>query len=213
MQRVIRRSLTMALLLLIALSLGGRAPVQAQGGLNALLIGTYAFTVFRSCMQATSINEETKQLLGAGSPRTSVVVGTITFNGDGTGTALGTTTNIFFTATSVGSIPVSTSIFTQTFGYTVGPDGSFVRTNIVTTGTVQTGGSAGENFTITAAGPRMGQILERGQFLGLTDGNEGVEALTFSTIGTRERICIRSGVAGKMPWHTCIACQENSRFE
>ncbi len=103
MPRFIPRSITVTLLLVIPVLLGGGNAVEAD---PHRLRGDFAFTVFRSCVQtgtSPAFAADLSLLTNAFS-RTTVLAGTLSYNGDGTGSAVYRFNNMNF-ANSPAGIP------------------------------------------------------------------------------------------------------------
>jgi hypothetical protein len=96
-----------------------------------------------------------------------------------------------------GQTAASRSQTTCNIGYAVNPDLSFTE-NLSCTGSILSGPSAGNTFTITGV-QLQGQISPKGKILIFSDTNDNVETLTLEP-GTRVRlrICGRSGTGVKL---------------
>ena len=132
------------------------------------------------------------------------VEGIAIFNGDGTGTVTGTSVSIAHRPTP-GPIGypnfargASSSTFQASFTYTVNSDDTFDRQLAgPLTGTVLTGGRAGQTFSINTI-PLTGLISKDGKTLTIASIVPTVETVTYSTSEIWPRICHRSRVLIKM---------------
>jgi len=160
------------LLFFAALSIGGVSVASANP--NALLKGDYAFSETRICTQF-------------GAPVTSILYGTYTYNGDGTGS---------FTITA----SPNENTGGGTFSYAVNQDRSFTQGFGLISSTFPPGGPL-ISVTVTGAAT-AGQIAEGQKVLMLGYLNRNPESvLTTLADGSTNnftRICSRSGSAVKI---------------
>lgn len=166
----------LALLSFATFSIGGVA--IADDNRNEPLKGDYAFSETRICTQF-------------GSSTTSILYGTYSYNGDGTGSVR--ITNAPNENTGQG-----------TFSYVVNPDRSFIQEFGPINVTFAPGG-ASTSGTVTGA-VTAGQIAEGNKVLMLGYLNRNPETVTLVSsstgmLNTFTRICIRSGSAVKIHGH------------
>ena len=201
MPRFIPRSISVTLLLTIpTLFAGGSlAGADHSKNLNRLLRGDYSFTVFRACVQ-TGISPGFDQndflrLLSNASYRTTVLAGTLSYNGDTTGTAVYRFLNLFFANTSTGQLPVGGGETMCTIdNIVVHSDRSFTQ-EMTCSGKGDIGAGAGGAFSITGIKWDV-QISRKRKVLTLHSNSADVETLTAGAMPTdRDRICEISGTA------------------
>lgn len=170
---------------------------QAQADdFNRLLRGDYAERMTRTCSRTAAGFGADLQLLGPAVSQTASTELTITYNGDGTSTAVGRVLNLTNGATATGNLPVSASEFTCTGTYQVDEDRSFTEV-MSCSGSVLAGASAGQTFS--EADYRVsGQIGPHGAMLVVGNTDPQVESITLSASGTTSRICARTGTAVKI---------------
>jgi hypothetical protein len=99
----------------------------AAGNLDAQLRGSYAFTSARTCTFAREPFDGPNLLIPNVDPatifrQTATDSGIYTFNGDGTGTIVGRSTNLNTTATTPGTSIISVVEFTTNVKYSVNED-------------------------------------------------------------------------------------------
>jgi hypothetical protein len=170
MPQVLIKGTTLALLSFAIFSIGGVA--IADDNRNEPLKGDYAFSETRICTQF-------------GSSSTSIIYGTYTYNGDGTGS---------FTSTNAPSENTGGG----TFSYVVNRNRSFTQ-EFGPINVAFAPGGASTSGTITGA-VTAGQIAQGNKVLVLGYLNRNPETVTLvsSSTGlpsTFTRICIRSGSA------------------
>ena len=110
MRRFIQHSITVTLVFIIpTLFVGGRfAEARDPANRNRLLKGEYAFTSFRSCIQAGQpAFDEEFVLQNPANSRTSALQGTLSYNGDGTGSAVFRFLNVFPQNTAPATLPIN----------------------------------------------------------------------------------------------------------
>ncbi|MEE8607625.1 MAG: hypothetical protein V3S55_08475 [Nitrospiraceae bacterium] len=196
MQRNFLRFVRVACLSVITLVLLGGGIAEAQQDLNKLLNKQYGTTFFRSCSQNTAGFGAANDLLSDGSTRETAIHGTRTYNGDGTGTVLNFPLNVFDNE-ATGETAASRSQTNCTLTYVVNPDLSFTE-NLTCAGTILSGPSATDTFTITGV-VIQGQMSPNRHILLYSDTDDNVETLTLEP-GTRVRlrICGRSGTGVRL---------------
>ncbi len=199
MTRFIPRSITVTLLLTIPVLLGGGNAAEARDNHNQFLRGDYPFTVFRSCVQ-TGIKpgfdeNDFLRLLGNASYRTTVLAGTLRYNGDAAGTAVYRFLNLFPANTMTGQTPVGGGETTCDIeNIVVNPDRSFTQ-DMTCSGFGDIGSGAGGTFDITGI-KWDGQISRNRKVLILHSNSADVETLNAGFPRTdRDRICKISGTA------------------
>ena len=204
MPRFIPRSITVTLLFIIPTLFAGGSLAEADHSknLNRLLRGDYSFTVFRACVQ-TGISPGFDQndflrLLSNASYRTTVLAGTLSYNGDTTGTAVYRFLNMLFANTMTGQIPVGGGETTCDIeNIVVNPDRSFTQ-DMNCSGFGDIGSGAGGTFDITGI-KWDGQISRNRKVLILHLNSADVETLNAGIPRTdRDRICEISGTALKV---------------
>jgi hypothetical protein len=211
MRRLIQRSIAVTMFLVIPAVLGARfAEAHGPANRNRLLNGDYAFTSFRSCIQAVkpgpedSVFGENFALQTGANSRTTTIQGTLRYNGNGTGSAAFRFLSIFPGFTVIGNVPINGGETACELEYTVNADGSFVQLFSNCSGVVEFGAGAPGTFEITG-GEKMGQISQDRKTLILSDTNPNVETLDVTrpdgSIVEQERICNRSGVAIRVRRH------------
>ncbi len=146
MQHFIRRSLSVAVLLVMPLLLasGSSAWDWDSSDLNLLLKGEYRTSFFESCVQT-----EVPPGSAGTAFRTVTTGGITTYNGDGTGTFSALVLNMFSPNIPGAFQAVSQSPTECDLTYTVNPDRSFTQTLTNCSGTVLTGPRTGEPFTLS----------------------------------------------------------------
>ncbi len=199
MPRFFPRSITVTLLLVIPILLGGGNTAEAKD--KHFLRGDFAFTVFRSCVQ-TGISPgfaADLSLLTNAFSRTTVLAGTLSYNRDGTGSAVYRFNNMNF-ANSPAGIPAGS--FAVNGGETtctidnivVNSDRSFTQ-DLTCSGFSDIGGGVGNTFSITGL-MWEGQISRDRKVLTLHSAIDKVETIILTPPGTpRDRICMISGTA------------------
>jgi hypothetical protein len=197
MPRFIPWSITVTLLLTIPVLLGGGNTAEARDNHKQFLRGDYPFTAFRACVQ-TGISpgfDQDLRLLGNAAYRTTVLAGTLSYNGDGTGTAVYRFLNLFFANTMTGQFPVGGGETTCSIeNIVVYSDRSFTQ-DMTCSGEGDIGSGAGGTFSITGI-KWDGQISRNRKVLTLHANSADVETLTAGVVPTdRDRICKISGTA------------------
>ncbi len=201
MPRFIPRSIAVTLLFIIPTLFAGGSLAEADHSknLNRLLRGDYPFTVFRSCVQtgaSPGFNEDLSLLTNA-SYRTTVLAGILSYNGDGTGSAVYRFNNMNF-ANSPAGIPAGS--FAVNGGETtctidnivVNSDRSFTQ-DLACEGSIDIGGGEGNPFFVTGI-MWEGQISKNRQVLTLHSTIDNVETSNNAV----DRICMISGTALKV---------------
>lgn len=196
------------------------SPVAAEGNLNALLHGSYAFATTRTCTVSSRPFAEPNLGIPSGATvfrQYATDHGILSFNGDGTATATGRTRtiNVDVPADSFPFIPYSGSPLNPTFvsvsdfesevAYTVNPDGT-VDTQSNSSFTVLFPVPAATSTAGTATG-NVGRLQIAGGNTMLISAPLGdpsvpsVETLTYSfPVGlVQHRVCARSTTAAKLP--------------
>lgn len=195
MPRFIRRSIPVALLLIIPVLLGGGNAAEAKD--NHFLRGDFPFTAFRACVQTGTSSgfAADLSLLTNASYRTTVLAGTLSYNGDGTGTAIYRFLNLFLANNMIGQSPVGGGETTCTIeNIVVYSDRSFTQ-DMTCSGEGDIGAGAGGTFSITGI-KWDGQISRNRKVLTLHSNSADVETLTAGVVPTdRDRICEISGTA------------------
>lgn len=195
MPRFFPRSITVTLLLVIPILLGGGNAAEAKD--KHFLRGDFPFTAFRACVQ-TGISPgfaADLSLLGNASYRTTVLAGTLSYNRDKTGTAVYRFLNLFFANTSTGQLPVGGGETMCTIdNIVVHSDRSFTQ-EMTCSGKGDIGSGAGGTFSITGIKWDV-QISRKRKVLTLHSNSADVETLTAGVVPTdRDRICEISGTA------------------
>ena len=173
------------------------------GNLDAHLRGSYAFTTARTCTNSSSAIVPPSYAVGpAGVFRqASSDKGILTFNGDGTGSSVGTSSTMDISAPSGPLVTVST--FTSTFDYTVNPDGTVDLTTTSNPFESIFGRGAGDTGTVSGQTGRLQISHGNTMLVSAPSGTFSVETVTiFPASGgtvTRYRICVRSATASKLP--------------
>jgi hypothetical protein len=159
--------------------------------LNQLLHGDYVSTGEGTCLVALppGFNADLTPIDG-GFTLSSSTQGVRTFNGDGTGTAQSRSVSVTHPDTPVTLGGASSSDTQSSFTYTVAPDRTFIVVSGPVTGTVLTGGRAGQTFTIL--------IARDHKSLTLASEEPTVEVQTFSNGDVQYRICHRSRILLKL---------------
>lgn len=191
----------LALLLLNGFLFGSATLVEAQqGSLNARLNGDYIVTLNRLCaVDPSGFGADLSLVSGSGAPALFSFQGTMTYNGDGTGSFSGREQINRLGATGIGGFPVNAiSVNCTAVTYTVSADGSFTQQMNTCTGTQLNGNATLVGQTITQTGIVLrGQIGTRRRTLIFTDTGVNVETVdrTVATPNILRRICSRSGTA------------------
>ncbi len=200
MPRFFPRSITVTLLLVIPILLGGGNAAEAKD--KHFLRGDFPFTAFRACVQ-TGISPGFDQndflrLLSNASYRTTVLAGTLSYNRDKTGTAVYRFLNMFFANTMTGDLPVGGGETMCTIdNIVVHSDRSFTQ-DMTCSGFGDIGAGAGGTFDITGI-KWDGQISRNRKVLTLHLNSANVETLNAGVPRTdRDRICKISGTALKV---------------
>jgi hypothetical protein len=167
------------------------APQAEALELNRVLHGNYAVTFSRVCAQAEGGFNALLQPIGPVSQLTSTVEMVQTYNGDGTSSAVARAMNVINNASNQNELD-----FTCTGTYQVNSDGSFSE-DMSCSGTVIAGILTGQTFTQTGI-RRTGHIGAFAQTLVISGTGTNLENVTFSQLGSRTRICGRSGAAVKL---------------
>lgn len=219
MRRIIVCCLAMALMLFIAVPVGGGNIVEAgenqeeQEKLNELLDGDFAFTLTRVCVnvrffirpdgtpnvppgQDAFTDFPDLDLQGFASTNTFGVRGILRYDGN-ENVAVEDGSLVFILhgsgVTQPGSSPARHNLFTCNGTYDVNPDRSFTQQlNCISTRIA--GFEVGEVFTVTGV-VHQGQISRDGRTLLLSDTLPNVEDLDSDKRGAFQRICGRSGTA------------------
>lgn len=188
---------------------GVGAPDADSANLNQLLRGDYAFSGEATCLVSRGGFNTNLTPLGPPAPFPFVisfsVQGVRTFNGDGTGKVVAHVISMshpftvpsqfvspytpFFNRGGAGSADVEAD-----FTYDVAPDMTVTLENVTVTGTIQTGSSAGQTFTITNFPTSSGRISQDHRTLTLAHVDPAVETQTFSGGDVQYRICHRSRI-------------------
>jgi len=202
MERFIRRSITVTLLLAIPALLTGVG--FAEHNNNAALKGMYEVFVFRTCVQANggvTFNPDFS-LTDGGTFRSAVILKTAIYDGREGVTEEGTSTTMFLPTDRGGRPVVSMSSFETSGTYEVASDRSFTKTT-ETSGTL----SDGRFFRISPQ-TLTGQVAPGGRNFGSGNNVPNVVTLTFfaaddpEMIGpplfTRDRVCITSAYGTKV---------------
>jgi len=175
------------------------SPAAAGGNHDARLRGSYAYTTAKSCVQ--SLNEIAPPFYAVQSilsRQSSSDSGILTFNGDGTASAVGTTRTMDNTAP--GGTLVTVNAFTSDISYSVNADGTVdMVTNLASFHVVfppfnVVGTSTGDTSRL--------QIADGNSMLVSAPSEEySVERIDFVTNQStpRYRICTRSTTAVKLP--------------
>ncbi len=201
MRRITLYSLGVSLLLFILLPLLGGSIVEAKKlpeDAKSTLSGTYAFSVFRACVQVPEgeFNMDLQQQVDP-QLRTSVLTGTITYNGDGTGTQEHTFRNMFFTNDEAFQrVPGRSGLTMCDVTYQVDATGSSFTQENTCDGFSNRSGGGTANFTLTNL-LSEGRISSDGRTLVLFGTGVDIEKFTFFINPTRifDRICTFSGTA------------------
>jgi hypothetical protein len=165
------------------------------------LQGAYGFTGSQGCLVSILGFTPTLQAIdGRVFSDTGLVEGIRVFNGDGTGTVTGTSMTITGPPTIGFQPDASSNNFSFSFTYTVNPDGTWTA-NVVPgthTGTILTGGRAGQTFSRDNDPTVMGLISGDGKTLTSATLTPTVEINRFSNGDVRPQICHRSRVYIKL---------------
>jgi hypothetical protein len=160
------------------------------------LKGSYGFTGTAGCLIPSSGFNGRLQALGTSFSRSFSVEGIRTFNGDGTGTVMGTTVSIVPPPT-MGFLPSASSAdFQFSFNYTVSGDGSWTSTMVPGSyiENITAGPRAGQTATVDAIPPIVGMISKNGMTLTGAHLVPTVETVTFSNGDVEQQICHRSRI-------------------
>jgi hypothetical protein len=193
-------------LVLMGLGTGTRGmaePPTPLGKLDAQLRGTYVFSGIRVCTVSSLDFVGPTLAIPAGPPTTffrasTADAGTITFNGDGTGSLLLRSRTMNMDST-VGS-PLSLSDVSGTLVYTVTSDG-YVDFEVPSASfEVVFGSTVGNTGTITGTVRRL-QIMNGNVLVTAPSGTPQSERIDITTPQgasfTQYRICLTSGTAAK----------------
>jgi hypothetical protein len=200
-KRLTQSALTSAL----ALVGFGMAPfAAAAGNLDAHLRGSYAFTAVRTCTALVAPHSFVPPSFaippnvpaGALFRQSASDAGIITFNGDGTGTASGTSRVMNITTTGAGTPPVSVSEFTNAIEYTVNADGTV---DTATTSDFTLVFPTGPTGMVTGQVNRLQIAGGNTMLVSAPSGDPIVETITFSGVPVQSRLCVRSTTAVKLP--------------
>lgn len=165
------------------------------------LKGDYAFTGSAACIDTVSPNNFNPDFTPTGGSSSTfgqsfAAEGIRTFNGDGTGTVTGSTMGITFPAANEGA---GSDNFQFSFTYTVNSDGSWTSAVVgLVTGTVLTGGRAGQTFTVSNFPTVTGMISKNGNTLTSATLTPTVETVSYSNGDVHNRICHRSRILTKI---------------
>lgn len=210
MKKLHNRQLWLASALMLAVVWAWVSPVGADPqNLNRLLRGDYAFTGEAACLVSPigfspdfiplPVNPTPPPLtLGPSFIRSFTIKGIRTYNGDGTGTAHATGTQIFHPGPGQGPRAAEFEVDVK-FDYNVSPDRSFTLETTSVTGTVTAGLGTGSTFAISPL-HFTGHMSKDRKTLVLTTKEPDVEIHTFFTppdptpTGQDFRICHRSRV-------------------
>ena len=170
------------------------AAAQAEPtDLNQILRGDYASTGTDRCITSLAGFNANLTPKGFSFGQSQSIHILHTFNGDGTGTAHGHSVTVTDPPGAVNS-----SDFSFAFTYDVAPDGTVTFESGPTTGTLLTGPSAGETFTIDHFPNSVGHISEDHKTLALVTDTPAPEVITLSTGLVEQRICARERVSIKL---------------
>jgi hypothetical protein len=178
----------------------------AAGNLEAHLRGSYAFTTARTCT-----NSSTEPLPTTNPPfqfgpsgvfrQASSDNGIITFNGDGKGSAVGSSKTMDISAPSGPLVTIST--FTSDFDYSVNPDGTVEVTNQTSTFESTFGRGVGDRGTVTGQQGRWQISHGNTMLVSAPPTDFSVETVAFTPLTnppfTRYRICVRSTTLTMLP--------------
>ena len=168
--------------------------------LHKLLHGDYVATGENTCLVALppGFNPNLTPMDGRFSFSSSTQ-GLWTFHGDGTGTVQSRSVSVTHpdTPVTVGGAS-SSDTNTESFTYTVAPDGTVTVVSGLVTGTERTGSRAGQTFTIASFPVLTGRIALNGTSLTLATEAPTVEVVTFSNGDVHDRICHRSRLLLKL---------------
>ena len=167
--------------------------------LNQLLHGDYVSTGEGTCLVALppGFNADLTPIDGRFTLSSSTQ-GIRTFNGDGTGTAQSRSVSVTHPDTPVTLGGAGSSDTQSSFTYTVAPDRTFIVVSGPVTGTVLTGGRAGQTFTIDPFPSLTGLISRDHESLTLASEEPTVEVITYSNGDVQYRICHRSRILLKL---------------
>jgi hypothetical protein len=167
--------------------------------LNQLLQGDYAFTDETICLVALppGFTPDLTPIDGRFTLSSSTQ-GLRTFNGDGTGMGQSRSVSLTHPDTPGTLGGASSSDLQGAFTYTVASDRTVTVASGPVTGTVLTGGRAGQTFTIDPFPPLTGRIALDRKSLTLTSEEPSVEVITFSNGDVQHRICHRSRILLKV---------------
>lgn len=179
------------------------SPAPAAGNLDAHLRGSYAFTTARTCTNSSTQIVPPFYAVGpAGVFRQAITdSGVITFNGDGTGSAVGSSKSMDISALSGPLVTIST--FASTFDYSVNPDGTVEVTNQTSTFESTFGRGVGDRGTVTGQQGRWQISQGNSMLVSAPPTDFSVETVAFTPLTnppfTRYRICVRSTTAARLP--------------
>jgi hypothetical protein len=182
----------------IILLWAGAADADPQQ-LNQLLHGDYVSTGEGTCLVALppGFNPNLTPIDGRFTLSSSTQ-GIRTFHGDGTGTVQSRSVSITHPDTPVILGGASSSDTQSSFTYTVAPDRTVTVVSGPVTGTVHTGGRAGQTFTIDPFPTLTGLIALDRKSLALASEEPTIEVQTFSNGDVQYRICHRSRILLKL---------------
>jgi len=160
-----------------------------------MLKGEFAFSGTASCLSSVSTFDPVN-LISTGSVALAVgtAQGVRTFNGDGTGTVVGTTVSVAANLNSPLPAQGDANTFQFSFTYSVGPDGTTTSAVVPGTyhGTVTAGPRAGQTFTIDNYPIETLAAAVDHKTLVLATAAAAMETQHYSIAGNRYRICTRS---------------------
>jgi len=165
------------------------------------LKGTFGFTGSQACLTSLlGFNANLQAIDGRVFSSSGNVEGVRIFNGDGTGTVMGSTMSITVPPTPGFQPAAGSDNFTLSFTYNVNADGTWTATNVPGTdqGTILTGPRAGQTFTQENVPTITGLISQDGKTLTSANLEPKVEIIAFSNGDVQPRICHRSRVYIKL---------------
>jgi len=175
------------------------SPAAAEGNDDARLRGSYAFTTMRTCVNSLSpIDPPFYVVQSILSRQSSTDSGILTFNGDGTASAVGTVRTMDLSAP--GGTLVTVNVFESDITYSVNADGTVdMVTNLASFSVVfppfvVIGNSTGQTSRLQIADGKS-------MLVSAPSEDYSVETLTFFTgqSSPRYRLCTRSTTAVKIP--------------
>jgi hypothetical protein len=185
--------ITCALAAAGVLFIGSQAMAQAN---SPQLSGTYGFTGTYTCIGSPAAIPPNLVLTTPPVIFSDAVQGTITFNGNGTGTVSGSSMGVEIGSPSFGF----SSTYGLSFTYTINGDGTWTsKASTPVTGTGTGGALAGVPFTINNFPNFTGQISRNGSTLTAATLTPSVETVTFGGSPPLNRICQRTHVLLKLP--------------